>query len=899
MFARVYRRTRKRDLRPFVRYATGARYRFACLLPLLFVAPLLAQSRGYSLLTDRVQISSSAHWRAWTFPGDMVEIDPAGAIRSRRVKGSYNAMLDAANFSHTIATNLRNQYTNAFEQDDLLLARGGIKTAGSNPNLAARIMDGDATSFWQPDPADPLRSWVLEVDLGRLVSATKLVLRFADDGDPFLQFRVHSAGGQNPFGSSDRSGALDYVLVGGTTQPNRDQRLFEFDLEPVGPFAEGWTGRMVQYVRIAVTASNGDKAELVSAADYQALEAVDRGAVEYLWQIAGEERLVSAERYEELSTDERGGIRYFRRERPRLAEMEVWTVGENISLGLIERGGSLHDVNPNASPELAFDGDMRSEWSGVVYDITGETVEWGLLNIDLGAHFRINAVRTITRELSSGGRPLYGYLLRGSDGARAPDGSFIWEELSGDDRLLNQNTRLFEDRFDSRAMRFLEFRNLDIARRTLAHLGHRVPSVVTEIQVYADGYLPRLQMSSDLIDLGGAKNLTTIDWQADLPAGTRVEIRTRSGDDLREVNHYFKADGTEVANEEEYNKLPSFFQGDIQVEVLPGNGWSGWSQPYDAPGARVLSPSPRRYMMVQAQLFSEDADAAAVLRSVQVNFTPPLAESIVGEITPKEQVPIGTPADFELFVRPSFAVRDPGFDRVRVTAPSRATMVLQQVSLGSESDFAAAGGDTYARREDGIFANADGRVLAVVGEGTDSLSIVLPVVQQRGGAELLRLSFSSTVFQSGSTFAVEVGNSQTLENWQRVDPGEGVGDALAAGEGLTVLTPIDGRVIKVLKRPGVLTPNGDGINDEVAFEFAVLKINTARSVGITLFDLSGRQVRRLEEKRALANGLYRLLWDGRDAAGALVSPGLYLAQITVDSDSGDNNSVGQIVGVAY
>jgi len=870
-----------------------------CLFLLLFAVPSLAQSRGYSLRADRVEVSSSAHWRAWSFPSDMIEIEPAGAIRSRRVRGSYNAMSDAADFSHGIATNLRNQYANAFELDDQLLARGGIKTAGSNFGLAAHIMDGDETSFWEPNPEDPLRDWVLEIDLGRLVSATKLVLRFADEGDPFLQFRVHSAGGQNPFGTSDRSGALDYVLVGGTTQPNRDQRSFEFDLEPVGEHAEGWTGRMVQYVRIAVTASSLDRAEVVSEADYQALAASDRGAVEYLWQVAGEERLVSAERYGELSATEQGGIRYFRRERPRLAEMEVWTVGENISLGLIERGGSLHDVNPNASPELAFDGDMGSEWSGVVYDITGETVEWGLLNIDLGAHFRINAVRMVTRELSSGGRVLYGYLLRGSDGARAPDGSFIWEELSSDDRLLNQNTRLFEDRFESRALRFLEFRNLDIARRTLAHLGHRVPSVVTEIEVYADGYLPKLETSSDLIDLGGAKNLTTIDWQADLPPGTAVEIRTRTGDDLREVNHYFKADGSEVANEEEYNKLPSFFQGEIQVEVLPGNGWSGWSQPYDASGARVLSPSPRRYMMVQAQLFSEDADAAATLRSVEVHFTPPLAESIVGEITPKKQVPIGAAADFELFVRPSFAVRDPGFDRVRVVAPSRAAMILQQVSLGSENDFSGAGGDAYTRRQDGLFANDSGQVLEVVGEGTDSLSVVLPAIQERGGAELLRLSFASTVFQSGSTFAVEVGNSQTPDNWQRVDPGEGVGDALAVGEGLTVLTPIDSRVIKTLKRPGVLTPNGDGINDEIAFEFAVLKINTARSVGITLFDLSGRKMRRIEESRTLANGLYRLLWDGRDEAGALVPPGLYLAQIEVDSDSGDNNRVGQLVGVAY
>jgi hypothetical protein len=108
-------------------------------------------------------------------------------------------------------------------------------------------------------------------------------------------------------------------------------------------------------------------------------------------------------------------------------------------------------------------------------------------------------------------------------------------------------------------MRFLEFRNMDVARRTKAYLGHRVPSVVTEIQVYATGYLPILEISSDLIDLGSAKNLTTIDWQADTPAGTAVEVRTRTGNDLREVFRYFKQDGTEVATEEEYNELPSFF----------------------------------------------------------------------------------------------------------------------------------------------------------------------------------------------------------------------------------------------------------------------------------------------------------------------------------------------------
>ena len=133
--------------------------------------------------------------------------------------------------------------------------------------------------------------------------------------------------------------------------------------------------------------------------------------------------------------------------------------------------------------------------------------------------------------------------------------------MSGETRQLNQNTRLFEDRFAPRPIRFLEFRNLDIARRTRAHEGHRILSTVTEIQVFANGHLPILEMTSDLIDLESSKTLTTIEWEADTPSGTAVEIRTRTGNDLREVNRYFKKDGTEVANKEEYEKQPSFYRG--------------------------------------------------------------------------------------------------------------------------------------------------------------------------------------------------------------------------------------------------------------------------------------------------------------------------------------------------
>ena len=73
-------------------------------------------------------------------------------------------------------------------------------------------------------------------------------------------------------------------------------------------------------------------------------------------------------------------------------------------------------------------------------------------------------------------------------------------------------------------------------------------------------------------------------------------------------------------------------------------------------------------------------------------------------------MPIGVPADFELFVRPSFATRDSGFDRVRVVAPSRAAMLLARVDLGRESELMTTGmDDGYVRREDGAMVNTAGQ----------------------------------------------------------------------------------------------------------------------------------------------------------------------------------------------
>ena len=59
------------------------------------------------------------------------------------------------------------------------------------------------------------------------------------------------------------------------------------------------------------------------------------------------------------------------------------------------------------------------------------------------------------------------------------------------------------------------------------------------LEVTSDGWVRPVQgggeltMTSGLIQVSNeAQNLTTIEWEAEMPTGTRIEIRTRSGDKL-------------------------------------------------------------------------------------------------------------------------------------------------------------------------------------------------------------------------------------------------------------------------------------------------------------------------------------------------------------------------------
>jgi flagellar hook assembly protein FlgD len=94
-----------------------------------------------------------------------------------------------------------------------------------------------------------------------------------------------------------------------------------------------------------------------------------------------------------------------------------------------------------------------------------------------------------------------------------------------------------------------------------------------------------------------------------------------------------------------------------------------------------------------------------------------------------------------------------------------------------------------------------------------------------------------------------------------------------------------------------LTPNNDGVGDELFIEFDALKLVTPRPIVVQIYNLAGRKMRELTHANGLAQR-YNFTWDGRDENNTMVPPGTYLVQIEIEGDS-RTETAQRIVPVAY
>ena len=88
----------------------------------------------------------------------------------------------------------------------------------------------------------------------------------------------------------------------------------------------------------------------------------------------------------------------------------------------------------------------------------------------------------------------------------------------------------------------------------------------------------------------------------------------------------------------------------------------------------------------------------------------------------------------------------------------------------------------------------------------------------------------------------------------------------------------------VYVRPGIITPNGDGLYDFVKLQFN----NPYDKIDITakIFDIRGALVRDLTSEIEYIHdvGIAETLWDGKDENGNIVNSGIYIYQIETGKD---------------
>ena len=696
---------------------------------------------------------------------------------------------------------------------------GGIRAAGSNALTAVRAIDGDRLTGWSPDLADDPDDWWIEIDLGRAVAAHRVALTFLQSAPPCALFDVLLSTGEpaidvvgNPI-----EGSLVY-RVQERFKENQRQRV-ALELDPVrDPF--------VQFIRV---------------------EMLDCGA---------------------------GAA---------LAEVEVEAIGDNLSLDLAAKGGDLEII-----VDIDGFGDAAS-FANSLPVADGRFSLWtenrrinrpvdviSRMTLDLGAVYWVDLVRIVGNFLSRPGQFRFNfdrYEVLTSDGSLAPNGTRIWHrQFAGRASTANRQLGIANHHFAPIRTRYvrIEWVFWDAACAAACVGCGIVPPCqfwggTRELQIFGEGYPQRVMLSSPLIDLGGDKQVHAIRWRADAPAGTRVEVRSRTGNDLQMDITYHDKNGR-VVTERRYDKLIPSFKGRIDTALSPGANWSPWSKLYLQPGEPFASPSPRQYAELNIALVSEQPDVGAALDWLEIEFGDPVAQEVVGEIFPVEVQP-GERTEFAYYIRPQ-QVAGRGFDHLEVESSAP----IEFVEVLVEGEVVEA---TPTPTEGGL-----------------AIALAAPVKSR----QLVELRFAGTVFVDATRFDAFIaqGSADALLR-QRVDAGDAYSEVVSSTN--AVRLPVGARLLaNVGMGPLALTPNGDGINDALMVEFDLVNVLAARWIGLRVFDLAGRLVWVREEEGEAGGRAW--VWDGRGSWGAQVTPGLYVAELRVEGDE-ESYSRRRVVAVAY
>jgi len=302
--------------------------------------------------------------------------------------------------------------------------------------------------------------------------------------------------------------------------------------------------------------------------------------------------------------------------------------------------------------------------------------------------------------------------------------------------------------------------------------------------------------------------------------------------------------------------------------------WSFWSAPYDFDvgldgGVPIVSAGPRQFLQIRVTFECTETDGGRVEEIAFDLSKPPAAWALIAEAWPLEVTP-GEVVTFTYALRPTIREKDQGFDALEISTPIRAEQV-RSLTIGG----AALSEEEYTSEI-----------------RDDRIALRFPHLDASATRRLIEVVFDAVVLRYGTEFVGYVSNSQTEEVPQLVSAGDAT--LLLPGNDLSVRTALqEDLFVEIDVRPNPFTPNGDGINDEVTIAYQLLQLTEEVPVSVTMYNLSGQRIREVysgEDK----SGAFVRRWDGRNDAGELVSPGIYLYRISVEADGGSQYGYGLV-----
>ena len=521
---------------------------------------------------------------------------------------------------------------------------------------------------------------------------------------------------------------------------------------------------------------------------------------------------------------------------------------ENILPRIEELGGSATTSVRTAAARSNYilneliDGDYKTGWR-VYTNPNGAELE-----VDMGAIFVLHRIRLLRGVLNDDERSLRGYEFYANDGDSL---NFI-----GGNPVY---ALIAQDRSHGLPELDLSFPPTQVRFFRLRSTGER-GFQMGDLEVFGVGVTPFAQYISQVIDLGEAANFGPVDVYSRIDSSAQAQLSTKTGF-VATDSLYFRQTGIpgefeEVALADFDRTLDPSYAG---IVLENDRDWSAWSPPYaELLGSPINSPDNRRYLQLQFKLLSNSLLDKAVIDSVVFNYTvPALADSVIAEISPSTAT-LGQENEFTYHLRSVVSSGNRGFDTVIIHTPfaARATGV----------------------RVDGV--EIDNFITA---SDLGRLQVSFPDERITRSGQEVAVRFASLVTVSGTEFRGEVADSQSDAFPQRVAFGDAAEEV--TDNTLTVSARIDDELFTgVVFSSAVITPNGDGINDQISLDYILLKATHEVEVEVVVYDLSGRPVHRLYKARD-RSGPNQVSWDGRDDAGA-VPPGMYLLRLKAATDAG-------------